>query len=552
MSESSNGHPAPVEATDVADAVVVGAGVAGLYQLYRLRALGLRTRVIEAGAGVGGTWYWNRYPGARCDVESLSYSYSFSPELEQEWTWSEKYATQPEILRYLEHVADRFDLRGGITFDTRVDSAAYDERRRRWLVATDTGERIDAQFVIMATGCLSVSKAPEIPGAESFRGPIHHTGHWPHEGVDFTGQRLGVIGTGSSGIQSIPIMARQAVDTTVFQRTPNFSMPAGNRPLPAEEVDAMKANYLAWREGQRHSGFGVPIPEPTLAAFEVSEAERNAKYQDGWDRGNLVSILAAYTDTLTDAEANDTAAEFIRSKIRSIVHDPELAETLSPRSFPVGTKRPCLDSGYYETFNKPNVHLVDLRATPLVEITERGVRTSEREYEFDAIVFATGFDAMTGALTSVDIRGVGGVSLKDRWSDGPRTYLGIAVAGFPNLFTITGPTSPSVFSNMMVSIEQHVDWVTDLVAHLRDRGIPAVDATEQAEQEWVAHNIEVGDGTLYPTAESWYMGSNVPGKPRVLMAYIGGVGVYRDKCDEVAANGYEGFAFVPEPNLTRA
>jgi cyclohexanone monooxygenase len=485
-------------------------------------------------------------------VESLSYSYSFSPELEQEWTWSEKYATQPEILRYLEHVADRFDLRGGITFDTRVDSAAYDERRRRWLVATDTGERIDAQFVIMATGCLSVSKAPEIPGAESFRGPIHHTGHWPHEGVDFTGQRLGVIGTGSSGIQSIPIMARQAVDTTVFQRTPNFSMPAGNRPLPAEEVDAMKANYLAWREGQRHSGFGVPIPEPTLAAFEVSEAERNAKYQDGWDRGNLVSILAAYTDTLTDAEANDTAAEFIRSKIRSIVHDPELAETLSPRSFPVGTKRPCLDSGYYETFNKPNVHLVDLRATPLVEITERGVRTSEREYEFDAIVFATGFDAMTGALTSVDIRGVGGVSLKDRWADGPRTYLGIAVAGFPNLFTITGPTSPSVFSNMMVSIEQHVDWVTDLIAHLRDRGIPAVDATERAEQEWVAHNIEVGDGTLYPTAESWYMGSNVPGKPRVLMAYIGGVGVYRDKCDEVAANGYEGFAFVPEPNLTRA
>ena len=552
MSESSNGHPAPVEATDVADVVVVGAGVAGLYQLYRLREIGLRTRVIEAGAGVGGTWYWNRYPGARCDVESLSYSYSFSPELEQEWTWSEKYATQPEILRYLEHVADRFDLRGGITFDTRVDSAAYDERRRRWLVATDTGERIDAQFVIMATGCLSVSKAPEIPGAESFRGPIHHTGHWPHEGVDFTGQRLGVIGTGSSGIQSIPIMARQAVDTTVFQRTPNFSMPAGNRPLPAEEVDAMKANYLAWREGQRHSGFGVPIPEPTLAAFEVSEAERNAKYQDGWDRGNLVSILAAYTDTLTDAEANDTAAEFIRSKIRSIVHDPELAETLSPRSFPVGTKRPCLDSGYYETFNKPNVHLVDLRATPLVEITERGVRTSEREYEFDAIVFATGFDAMTGALTRVDIRGVGGVSLKDRWADGPRTYLGIAVAGFPNLFTITGPTSPSVFSNMMVSIEQHVDWVTDLIAHLRDRGIPAVDATERAEQEWVAHNIEVGDGTLYPTAESWYMGSNVPGKPRVLMAYIGGVGVYRDKCDEVAANGYEGFAFVPEPNLTRA
>jgi cation diffusion facilitator CzcD-associated flavoprotein CzcO len=538
--------------TDTVDAVVVGAGVAGLYQLYRLRGMGLRTRVVEAASGVGGTWYWNRYPGARCDVESLSYSYSFSPELEQEWTWSEKYATQPEILRYLEHVADRFDLRRDISFDTRVSSAVYDESRRRWSVRTDTGEHLDAQFVIMATGCLSVSKAPEIPGAERFAGPIHHTGHWPHEGVEFTGQRLGVIGTGSSGIQSIPIMAGQAADTTVFQRTPNFSMPAGNRPLPAEEVDAMKASYPQWRDGQRHSGFGVPIEEPTQSALEAGEAERNAKYQAGWEQGNLVAILASYTDTLTDAAANDTAAEFIRSKIRSVVRDPELAEALSPRSFPVGTKRPCLDSGYYETFNRENVHLVDLRRTPLVEITERGVRTSEREYEFDAIVFATGFDAMTGALTGIDIRGVGGVSLKDKWGDGPRTYLGIAVAGFPNLFTITGPTSPSVFSNMMVSIEQHVDWITDLITHLRERGLDTADATEAAQDEWVAHNIEVGDATLFPTAQSWYMGSNVPGKPRVLMAYIGGVGVYRDKCDEVAAHGYPGFTFSSEPSLTGA
>jgi cation diffusion facilitator CzcD-associated flavoprotein CzcO len=554
MSESTNGHPPTggAEVTDVADVVVVGAGVAGLYQLYRLRELGLRSRVLEAGAGVGGTWYWNRYPGARCDVESLSYSYSFSPELEQEWTWSEKYATQPEILRYLEHVADRFDLRGGITFDTRVDSAVYDEQRRRWLVATDTGERIDTQFVIMATGCLSVSKAPEIPGAEKFRGPIHHTGHWPHEGVDFTGQRLGVIGTGSSGIQSIPIFAAQASDLTVFQRTPNFSMPAGNRPLSEEEVAAMKASYREWRQAQRTSAFGVPIPEATQSALEVSEAERTAAYRAGWDKGNLVAIQASYNDTLTDKAANDTAAEFIRQQIRAVVTDPELAETLSPRSFPLGTKRPCLDSGYYETFNAGHVHLVDLRRTPLLEITERGVRTSEREYEFDSIVFATGFDAMTGALTSVDIRGVGGVALTDRWADGPRTYLGIAVAGFPNLFTVTGPASPSVFSNMMVSIEQHVEWITDLIGYLRERGIAAIDATERAEDEWGTHHTEVGNETLFPTADSWYMGSNVPGKPRMLLAYIGGVGLYRERCDEVAANGYEGFAFVTEGNLTTA
>jgi cation diffusion facilitator CzcD-associated flavoprotein CzcO len=527
------------------DAVIVGAGLAGLYQLHRLRELGLSTRVVEAGSGVGGTWFWNRYPGARCDVESLSYSYSFSPELEQEWTWTEKYPTQPEILRYINHVADRFDLRRDITFDTRVVSAVYDEAGRRWRVDTASGEIIDTQFLIMATGCLSVSKAPEVPGAEKFQGPTYHTGHWPHEGVDFTGQRLGVIGTGSSGIQSIPIFAQQASDLTVFQRTPNFSMPAGNRPLSDDEVAAMKASYREWREAQRTSGFGVPVEPATHSALEVAEEERNAKYQAGWDKGNLVGILAAYTDSLTDREANDTAAEFVRQKIRSVVADPEVAETLSPRSFPFGTKRPCLDSGYYETFNADHVHLVDLRKTPLVEITEKGLRTSEQEYEFDAIVFATGFDAMTGALAAIDIRGKGGVALKEKWGEGPRTYLGIAVAGFPNLFTITGPSSPSVLSNMMVSIEQHVEWITDCIAFLREQGVAEIDATAEAEDEWVAHVEEVGNYTLYPTADSWYMGSNVPGKPRVFMAYIGGVGVYREKCDDVAAKGYEGFVLAP-------
>ena len=527
------------------DAVIVGAGLSGLYQLHRLRELGLKARILEAADDVGGTWYWNRYPGARCDVESMSYSYSFSPELEQEWTWSEKYPTQPEILRYINHVAERFDLRRDVTFKTRVTSAAYNEATQRWLVITDSGDIVDGQYLIMATGCLSASKRPEVPGLDRYQGRTYHTGHWPHEGVDFSGQRVGVIGTGSSAIQSIPLIAEQAADLTVFQRTPNFSMPAGNRPLSEAEVSEMKAKYRDWREAQRTSTFGVPIENPTRSAHEVEEEERNGRYQQGWEQGNLVAILGAYTDTLTDKAANDTAAEFVRDKIRQIVKDPELAETLSPRSFPFGTKRPCLDSGYYDTFNQQHVHLVDMRKTPLIEVTDKGVRTSEQEYEFDALVFATGFDAMTGALTAVDIRGKNGLSLKEKWAEGPRTYLGLAVAGFPNLFTITGPLSPSVLSNMIVSIEQHVDWVTDCIARLREQGIAEIEATTEAEDAWVEHVAEVGAYTLYPTADSWYMGSNVPGKPRVFMAYIGGVGAYREKCDEIAANGYEGFTLTP-------
>jgi cation diffusion facilitator CzcD-associated flavoprotein CzcO len=527
------------------DAVIVGAGLSGLYQLHRLRESGLSARIIEKGSGVGGTWYWNRYPGARCDVESMSYSYSFSPELEQEWTWTEKYPTQPEILKYIRHVAERFDLERDITFDTRVTNATYDEQTQRWTVLTDGGEAIDAQYLIMATGCLSVSKAPEVPGAERFGGPTYHTGHWPHEGVDLSGLRVAVIGTGSSGIQSIPIFAEQAAELTVFQRTPNFSMPAGNRPLTEEEIADLKGRYPAFRQAQRESGFGVPIEPATQSALEVDDDVRTGTYQDGWDAGNLVAILASYNDTLTSKEANDTAAEFVRDKIRSIVKDPEVAETLSPRSFPFGTKRPCLDTGYYDTFNKEHVSLVDIRKTPLVEITEKGVRTSEAEYEVDAIIFATGFDAMTGALLAVDIRGRDGVSLREKWGEGPRTYLGLAVAGFPNLFTITGPSSPSVLSNMIVSIEQHVDWITDCIAYMREHDIAEIDATVEAEDAWVEHVEEVGNMTLYPTADSWYMGSNVPGKPRVFMAYIGGVGVYREKCDDVAAKGYEGFALIP-------
>ncbi|MET0188095.1 MAG: NAD(P)/FAD-dependent oxidoreductase [Pseudonocardia sediminis] len=528
--------------TERVDAVIVGAGFAGMYQLLRLREAGLSTRVFDAAGDVGGTWYWNRYPGARCDVESMAYSYSFSPELEQEWTWTSRYADQPEILSYLNHVADRFDLRRDITFSTSVLSARYDEAAARWTVVTDGGETVSAQFLIMATGCLSMSKAPEVPGEERFGGVVAHTGHWPHDGVDVAGKRVAVIGTGSSGIQAIPILAASAAEVTVFQRTPNFSMPAYNRPLDDGEISERKATYPEYRAAARASGFGLPTVPATQSAFDVDDAERTARYQAAWEKGVLVAVAGSFTDVRTDLAANDTAAEFVRSKIRETVTDPATAETLSPRSYPFGTKRPCLDTGYYETYNRENVHLVDLRATPLQEITEDGVRTSEAEYGCDVIVFATGFDAMTGALNAIDIRGRDGLPLTNKWSEGPRTYLGLAVAGFPNLFVITGPGSPSVLSNMVVSIEQHVDWVTDAVLSVRGRGLSTIEADARAEDEWVAHVEAVGNMTLFPQADSWYMGANVPGKPRVFMAYVGGVGPYRQRCDDVAAKDYEGFA----------
>jgi cation diffusion facilitator CzcD-associated flavoprotein CzcO len=527
------------------DAIIVGAGFSGLYQLYRLRELGLNTRVFEAGDGVGGTWYWNRYPGARCDIDSLSYSYSFSPELEQEWEWSEKYPTQPEVLRYLNHVAERFDLLRDITLNMRVISAHWDEQTARWTVATDTGEVVSAQFLIMATGVLSVPQRPEIPGIEHYQGDVHFTARWGKDEIRFDGLRVGVIGTGSSGIQSIPIIAEQAADLTVFQRTPNFSVPAGNRPLDSAEVAAMKANYPAYREAQRASGYGVPQEPATELTMTASEDKRRAAYEAGWAKGEIVGLITCYVDTLIDQAANEEAAEFARAKIRAVVRDPELAEKLSPRSFPIGTKRTCLDTGYYETFNRPNVHLVDVRAAPLVEFTARGLRTSQADYEFDVVVFATGFDAVTGALTGVDIRGRDGRLLADEWRAGPLTYLGIAVAGFPNMFTITGPQSPSVLSNMVVSIEQHVEWVSDCISYLREHGLTVIEATPEAEAGWVQHVADVGALTLFPQADSWYMGANVPGKARVFLPYLGGVGVYRDLCADVAAKGYEGFALRP-------
>jgi len=524
------------------DAVVVGAGFAGLYMLYRLRELGFSARVYEAGSGVGGTWFWNRYPGARCDVESLEYSYSFSEELQREWKWTERYASQPEILRYLNHVADRFDLRRDIQLETRVTAATFDESANRWTIQTDRGDQVSAKFCVMATGCLSTSKLPEYPGLENFRGPWYHTGRWPHRDVDFTGQRVAVIGTGSSGIQVIPMIARQATHLYVFQRTPNFSVPAHNRPLSPEVLGDWETNVDRYRDQARTSAFGILIEQGPPSALQVTPQERQAEYERRWQRGGTC-MYGAFADLLVNQETNDTAAEFVRSKIRETVRDPGVAEALSPRSYPLGTKRLCVDTGYYDTFNRENVTLIDTRVTPIETITPSGLRTSEAEYALDSLVFATGFDAMTGAVCNIDVRGRAGARLKDKWSAGPRTYLGITIAGFPNFFLITGPGSPSVFSNMVVSIEQHVDWIADCLAYLRERHLAAIDASVEAENDWVEHVNELAGQTLLPRANSWYVGANVPGKARVFMPYIGGVGLYREKCDQVAANGYEGFAF---------
>ena len=523
------------------DAVVVGAGFAGLYMLHRLRQAGFAVRVFEAGSGVGGTWYWNRYPGARCDVESMEYSYSFSEQLQQEWNWSERYAGQPEILRYANHVADRFDLRRDIAFDTRVTSAKFSEADNRWRVETDGGEVAKAAFCIMATGCLSSANLPDFEGLASFAGETYHTGRWPHDGVDFSGKRTGIVGTGSSAIQAIPIIAEQAKHLTVFQRTPNYSIPARNGPIDPGLVREIKAEYRQFRARnyQMPAGFGSKIPQNDAPALEDDAADREANYSERWQRGGF-GFLSAYNNLLVDRPANETAAEFVRQRIRETVADPQLAELLCPDNV-IGCKRPCLDSGYFETFNRDNVTLVDVRANPIERITPSGIVVAGREHALDCIVFATGFDAMTGAVLSIDIRGRGGLPLKKKWEAGPRTYLGLGTVGFPNLFLISGPGSPSVLTNMLCSIEQHVNWIADCLKQLRDDEVAAIEATQQAEDAWVEHVNTVAGATLYPSCNSWYLGKNIPGKPQVFMPLIG-FPPYAEKCDAVAANGYEGFA----------
>ena len=527
------------DAPDV-DAVVIGAGFAGLYMLHRLRDMGLSVRVFERGSGVGGTWYWNRYPGARCDTDSVEYSYQFSDALQQEWRWTERFATQPEILRYLEHVADRFDLRRDIRFGTTVTEAAFDEAAGCWRIATDDGARLSASYCIMATGCLSAVNRPEFDGLDRFAGEWYHTGAWPHEGVSFAGKRVGIVGTGSSAIQSIPLIAAEADHLTVFQRQANYTVPARNAPLDAGVYADIRAQYGELRQQAKQTPTGCWWHVNPATADEMSPSARRRELEARWETGGLC-MYSVFKDVLMNDEANEIAAAFIREKIRGLVHAPQVAALLSPHSF-VGCKRICLDTDYFATFNRPNVTLVDISDAPVEEITRAGLRTGGREYELDTIVFAIGYDAMTGPLLRIDIRGAGGQTLKAKWADGPRTYLGLLVEGFPNLFTITGPSSPSVLTNMVPAIEQHVEWIADCIANARACGRPRIEATREAEDGWMAHHEEVAAETLFPSCNSWYVGANVPGKPRKVTPYTGGFPTYIEKCDAVVANGYEGFS----------
>ena len=523
------------------DAVVVGAGFSGLYMLHRLRQRGLSVQGFEAGTDVGGTWYWNRYPGARCDSESLSYSYSFLPELDQAWRWPERYSEQPEILKYIEHVATTLELRKQFRFGTRVTTALFDAASNLWTIGTEPGDQVTARYLIMATGCLSMPNWPAIDGIERFRGDRFHTGLWPHEGVDFSGKRVAVIGTGSTGIQSIPRIAQQADELFVFQRTANHCVPAHNGPMDGEAEQTYKARYAEMREKARRSLSGDVVPEAYLAIMDLDDKALERELDRAWAQGGFYTQYP-YTDLVTSHEANERVAEYSRNHIRSRVKNRQVAERLCAKDHPFATKRLCADSFYFETFNEAHVHLVDLHTTPIRGIDDRGVATSERHYDVDAMVFATGFDAMTGALTSVDIRGSEGASLSDAWTGGPVNYLGLGVAGFPNLFTVTGPGSPSVLTNMVSSIEQHVEWIDRCLVWMGERGASRIEATAEAQARWVEYVNQSGDATLFPEANSWYVGANIPDKARVFMPYVNGLNIYRDECDAAADDGYAGFA----------
>ena len=524
------------------DVVVVGAGFSGLYLLYRLRKAGFSTRVFERGGDVGGTWYWNRYPGARCDVESLQYSYSFDEQLQQDWHWPEKFSAQPDILAYANHVADRFNLKKDIEFNIEVKASWFDENLKTWKITTNTGEEINAQYFIMATGCISTTQIPNIKGLSDYVGNTFHTGDWPHEEVDFSGQSIAVIGTGSSGIQSIPVLAKQAKKLTVFQRTPNYSIPSQNEPMTKKYERSWKDVYSERRKEMRYSAHGSLKDLNDVPALSVDEDQRQELYTKRWAIGGT-GFLGSFNDLLTNADANYTAAEYVRQQIKRVVKDKETAEILCPRSYPIGTKRICIDTGYFETYNRENVKLVDISKKPIQRLVADGIIVDDQLYAFDSIIFATGFDAMTGSIFNVDIKGRDGLALKEKWNAGPKTYLGLMSASFPNLFMITGPGSPSVKSNMIMSIEQHVDLVIETLLSMRRKGLSVVEPELEAENKWVDHVQEVANKTLFPQANSWYMGANIPGKPRLFMPYIGGVGAYREICEEIVANNYRGFKF---------
>jgi cyclohexanone monooxygenase len=534
--------PNPPGETSSVDVVIVGAGFSGLYLLHRLRQQGISTRCFERGNGVGGTWYWNRYPGARCDVESMQYSYAFDDELQQEWNWPEKFSGHADIRAYADHVANRFDLRAHIDFGTEVLAAHYAEDQRLWNIEASSGVKVSAQHFVMAGGCISTAQIPKFEGLSNYQGKTYHTGRWPHEKVSFKGLRVAVIGTGSSAIQAIPVIAEEAAHLSVFQRQANFTIPSRNHPMTPEYANKWKNGYADKRQEMRYMPNGVLRELNDKSALEVCEEERLATYEERWRMGGS-GFLGAFNDILTNQEANDTMAEFVRNKIRQTVKDPATAEILCPTTHPIGTKRLCVDTNYFETYNRENVELVDISQQPIDRLTANGLAVNGRSFEFDAIVFATGFDAMTGTLFNVDIRGRNGLELTKKWEAGPRTYLGLMTDSFPNLFMITGPGSPSVKSNMITSIEQHVDWVADAVIHMREQGLVVIEPEMKAENEWVDHVQAVAYKTLFPQANSWYMGTNIPGKPRLFMPYIGGVGTYRKICEDVVVKGYKGFRF---------
>lgn len=523
------------------DWVIVGAGFAGMYLVYMARKHGFTFRAFEAGSDVGGTWYWNRYPGARCDVESLQYCFTFSDEIDAEWTWSERYAAGPEIQAYQNFVATRLDLRRHITFNTRVTTARFDEKNDRWLVTTDTGESVRCRFLIMATGALSIARRPDFPGASSFEGQIYHPGAWPHEKIDLGGKRVGVVGTGSSGVQLVPEIAKKAAHLHVFQRTPCYSIPAQNRSLSDTDRATFHENRKEFRRRAREDMRNATLYDVgQTSALAATEDERRQQFETRWRHGGG-AFMYAYNDLVLNEEANRIAADFVRAKIRETVKDPHTADLLSPKDYPIGTKRICIDTDYFETFNRPNVSLVDVNSAPILSFTETGLRTAKAEYDLDIVILATGYDAITGAVVRIDIRGVEKASLAERWRQAPLSYLGLTTSGFPNLFTITGPGSPSVLSNVVVSIEQHVEFVTQMLLRARNEDITRIEADVEAEAAWTKHCHELASRTLHGKSRSWYQGDNVPGKTRVFMPYIGGTNVYRKHCDEIAARGYEGF-----------
>ena len=524
------------------DAIVIGAGFAGLYMLHRLRGLGLKARVFEAGDGIGGTWFWNCYPGARCDVDSMQYCYSWSDELQREWQWTERYPTRDEILRYVRHVAERFDLNRDISLNSRVVAGRWLADSGRWQIKIERGPTVTARFLITATGCLSESRVPDIDGLDEFKGRTFHTGRWPKTPVHFAGQRVGIMGTGSSGIQAIPEIAREAREVIVFQRTPNFSIPAWNGPIDTEHKRYWMTNYPALRERARNTRSGILYDYGTRPGVAMTAEERNEEMDSRWKKGGA-NFVHAFNDTFVNPESNQFLADYVRNKIRQTVKDPDTAAKLLPRDHPIGTKRICVDSGYFETFNRPNVKLVDLRSDPITGFDETAVITRSTRHELDTMVFATGYDAVTGALERLNLQGETGQSLRDLWKDGPTSYLGLMTVGFPNLFTITGPGSPSILTNVIVSIEQHVDWIAACLAHMTSHGFQRIDAQQAAQDRWVAKVQDVATGTLFVKANSWYMGANIPGKPRVFLPFVGGFANYAAICRDVVSKGYEGFSF---------